>query len=75
MGNIDIGTIRENIRTETGGWFALPTFFGGMGRVIDLFGTGDRYCTFPTAEEADADSIRRDIEAVGRDLRAAMASK
>ena len=75
MGTFDAGLIRDNIRTETGYWFALPSFIGGMARVIDLFGVCNRYRYADSEGEADSNAIRRDFEAVGRDIRAAMATK
>lgn len=68
MGSVDISAIRENILEETGHWFALPSFFEGIGRAIDLMGTLNVYINYPTPEEADRDALRRDIAAVGRDI-------
>jgi hypothetical protein len=72
MGSIDIEAIRDNIRAQTGGWFAIPSFFGGMGRVIDLFGMLNVYRYYASTEEADIDAMRRDFMAVGRDIWGAM---
>ena len=75
MGSLDIESIRDNIWAEAGGWFRLPSFVIGMGRAIDLFGNLNAYRYAPSAEQADSDAIRRDFEAIGRDLRAAMSAK
>lgn len=72
MGSIDTEAILDSIRAETGGWFAIPSFFGGMGRAIDLFGTLNVYRLFPSPEEADKDAMRRDFQAVGRDIAGAI---
>lgn len=72
MGSIDAEAIRDSIRLQTGGWFALPSFFGGMGRVIDLFGVLNTYRYYASTEEADLDAMRRDFATVGRDIRGAI---
>jgi len=68
MGRFDSEAIRDSIREQTGGWFAIPSFFGGMGRVIDLFGVLNVYRYYANPAEADIDAMRRDFMAVGRDI-------
>jgi len=49
--------------------FALPSFFGGMGRAIDLGATMQEFNTEATDDEADYYSLLSDWQAVGDDLR------
>ncbi len=72
MGRMDAEAIRDSIRLQTGGWFTMPSFFGGMGRVIDMFGVLNVYRYYANTEEADIDAMRRDFMAVGRDILGAM---
>ena len=52
--------------------FALPSFFEGIARNIDIFGTLQDYNSSSNPMEADARALRKDWEAVGRDIRFAM---
>ena len=52
--------------------FALPSFFKGIGSVIDLRGSFHIYHYNKSDEEADVESLRADWRAVGNDLRSAM---
>jgi len=52
--------------------FAKPSFLEGMARVLDIGGTLTEFNRLPTSEEADANAIRQDWEAVGLDLLAAV---
>lgn len=72
MGSIDTEAIRDSIRAQTGGWFAIPSFWGGMARAIDLFGTLNVYRFYSGPNEADIDAMRRDFQAVGRDIATAI---
>jgi len=72
VGSIDTKAIRDSIREQTGDWFTVPSFFGGMGRVIDLFGVLNVYRYFDNPVEADIDAMRRDFRTVGRDIRYAI---
>lgn len=72
MGSVDTEAIRDSIRAQTGGWFAIPSFFGGVGRAIDLFGVLNVYRFFASQDDADIDAMRRDFLAVGRDLQGAL---
>lgn len=69
---MDAEAIRDSIRVQTGGWFALPSFLGGVARAIDLFGTLNVYRFYPGPDEADLDAMRRDFQAVGRDIATAI---
>ena len=53
--------------------FAQPSFFAGIGRAIDIGGVFDDYNVSETAQQADARAIGADWQAVGNDLREAMA--
>lgn len=48
--------------------YTPPSFFKGMARVFDLFGTLDRYYIHKTEEEADSNALRRDWQIVGKDI-------
>ena len=48
--------------------FAIPSFLGGIARVLDLGGTLNVINESVTPEEADAKALRSDFMAVGRDL-------
>lgn len=52
--------------------FARPSFFEGMGRVLDMGSTLQEYNRNVTPEEADRRAIEADWRMVGRDLRAAL---
>lgn len=75
MGSIDAEAIRDSIRLQTGAWFAIPSFLGGMGRTMDLFGVLNVYRFFASPEDADSDAMRRDFRAVGRDIQNALGSE
>lgn len=68
MGAVDVEAIRESIREQTGRWLSLPSFVGGMGRVVDMFGTLNVYRYYSGPNLADIDAMRRDFFAVGRDI-------
>lgn len=48
--------------------FARPTFFEGMGRILDFGNTLTQYNVSPTPEEADANALYSDWCAIGDDL-------
>ena len=48
--------------------FAKPSFIGGMARVLDLGGTLNVYNNSATEEDADAQALRSDFKAIGKDL-------
>lgn len=52
--------------------FPTSTFLTGVARVLDLFGTFDRYNVSRTPEEADALAIASDWQMVGQDLNIVM---
>jgi hypothetical protein len=54
-------------------WFKRPSFFEGMGRVLDLGATMQAYKNEPNELEADAKAIASDWEMVGEDLRTVIA--
>ncbi len=55
---------------RTGALFAVPGFFRGAARILDLAALFNRYNTSSTTEEADSWAIYRDWLAVGDDIRA-----
>lgn len=52
--------------------FARSSFLSGVARVLDIFGTFDRYNVSRTPEEADARAIASDWQMVGYDLGSVM---
>ncbi len=52
--------------------FARPSFWEGMGRVLDLGGTMTEFNSSLSEEMADGMALRADWKAIGRDLLAAM---
>lgn len=61
-----------DIVKKTTNLFTQPSFWAGSARVMDLFGAGTRYNTYPTAQEADARALKRDWEVVGQDIKSAV---
>lgn len=59
-------------RPRTDFLFARSSFLSGVARVLDMFGTFDRYNVSRTPEEADARAIASDWQIVGYDMRAAV---
>lgn len=55
--------------------FARPSFFEGMGRIIDFGGTLTAFNISRTPEEADARALFEDWRVVGNDLRLAVAQE
>lgn len=55
-------------RLKTGFLFATPSFFSGLGRTLDLFGTYDEYNSSRTPATADGLAIASDWIIVGQDL-------
>ncbi|MBQ7544955.1 MAG: hypothetical protein IJT02_08430 [Synergistaceae bacterium] len=53
--------------------FARPTFWSGMGAVLDLGGTMVMFNESASPEEADNLALANDWAAVGNDIRSAMA--
>ena len=53
--------------------FARPTFWSGMGDVLDLGGTMVMFNESASPEEADNLALANDWAAVGNDIRSAMA--
>jgi len=51
-----------------GSLFARPSFLGGVGRVVDLGSTMQKYNESKTEEEADVKALRNDWSAVGQDI-------
>lgn len=54
--------------------FATPSFYEGVGRVVDLGGTLTEFNRSGTVEEADRVALASDWAAVGADLRVACAA-
>lgn len=52
--------------------FAMPSFFGGAARVLDLGCTLEEYNAALSGAQADYFALRADWMAVGKDLEAAM---
>jgi hypothetical protein len=52
--------------------FALPSFFGGMARVLDLGGTLKEFNYSPSPERADYIALKSDWSAIGSDVWTAM---
>ncbi len=53
--------------------FANPSFIEGIARVLDLGSTMNDYNSFPLPEQADYYALKSDWEAIGTDLKNAMA--
>jgi len=53
--------------------FARPSFLRGVASVLDLGGVLTEFNQVPTPQQADEMAMRMDWEALGRDLRLAMA--
>lgn len=53
--------------------FARPSFLQGMGELLDFSSLYSRYNHSESGEAADARAIRSDWQAIGDDLRAAIA--
>ena len=54
--------------------YAQPSFLGGIGRALNLFGRGAQYNFSSTGDKADRQAIAADWRVVGDDLRQAMKS-
>ena len=52
--------------------FARPTFWSGMGAVLDLGGTMEIFNESASPDEADTLALANDWAAVGNDIRSAM---
>ena len=52
--------------------FARPSFWEGLGRLIDFGGTLTEFNNAPSGPQADRYAIAQDWQAVGDDLRDAM---
>ena len=48
--------------------FIQPSFSRGVARILDLFGTLNKYNTSDSAEQADSDALYSDWLAVGDDI-------
>lgn len=62
----------DETKPRTDFLFARSSFLSGVARVLDMFGTFDRYNVSRTPEEADAHAIASDWQMVGYDMRTAM---
>jgi len=62
-----MGEDERDVRTDF--LFARPTFWSGVGRLLDLWGKFDVYNTSRSPEEADARAIYSDWRVVGQGLR------
>lgn len=56
---------------RTGLLFAMPSFFRGFGKAIDLGSTRNIYNESDTPEKADYNALRSDWEKTGEDIRKA----
>lgn len=54
-------------------FFAMPSFWSGFGRVLDVGGKFDEYNFSDTPEETDTIAISNDWRAVGLDMEHAIA--
>jgi len=54
---------------------AMPSFFTGYGRALDVAGTFDSYNASDSEQNADAEAIANDWRIVGQQLHEAIASK
>lgn len=61
-----------NLFNETGVLFAKPSFWTGIARLVDMFGTLSVYNESSSPEEADAKALYADWLAVGNDMRRAI---
>lgn len=52
--------------------FALPSFWGGIARTLDIGSTLNVYNESKSAEEADSRAIESDWHVTGEDIRRAM---
>ncbi len=52
--------------------FARPSFWEGLGRLIDFGGTLTEFNSSPSGPQADRLALEQDWRMVGNDLRAAM---
>jgi len=52
--------------------FAMPSFWSGVARTLDLGSTFDSYNESRTPQEADSRALHADWKAVGHDLRDSM---
>jgi len=52
--------------------FTYPSFLEGVGQLVDVTGSLNRYKTTDTDPEADTKALKSDWEAVGSDLRTAI---
>lgn len=59
----------NNINKFTFYLFAEPSFTEGIGRVLDLGGTLQIYNESENPENDDFEALRRDWEAVGKDIK------
>ena len=57
----------KDVRTDF--LVARPSFWTGLGRVLDLWGTFDDYNLSPTTEEADMRALYSDWRMTGQDIR------
>ena len=53
--------------------FARPSFLEGAARTLDIGSTFTEYNTAPSSSQADSVALRSDWQAVGEDMRNAMA--
>lgn len=66
-------TMDKNIK-YTDFLFARPSFWEGMGRVIDFGNALQEYNTSSSGSAADERALKADWQAVGEDMRKAMGS-
>lgn len=48
--------------------FVQPSFFNGMARTLDIYGTFTEYNQSKTGEEADAKALAKDAQAIREDM-------
>lgn len=58
----------SNLFINSSSLYTDPSFFKGMARVVDLFGSLDEYNYKTTEAEADNEALKRDWFIIGKDL-------
>jgi hypothetical protein len=67
-----MGDEERDVRTDF--LFAQPSFWSGVGRLLDLWSKFDDYNISPSAEEADMRALYSDWRITGQDVRDAWVS-
>jgi hypothetical protein len=73
--NEDVGLLSREIKTNcTDFLFSSPSFFIGMGTVLNIGGNYYAFNCSSSEEEADRKALASDWEMIGKDFRNAMKS-